>query len=135
MALTGEPAEQPRAEIAANTDPVSPQQRMALVLRIQRVVEHEMDAVERIVKNIRPSDQIEAEHGARTLASVSRTLREIQALNKPEDEAPPDAADDDPIPRDITEFRRELARRIRGFIEARRLGAGRLPDERESELG
>jgi hypothetical protein len=135
VALTGEPAEQPRAEIAANTDPVSPQQRMALALRIQRVVEHEMDAVERIVKNIRPSGQIEAEHGARTLASVSRTLHEIQALNKPEDEAPPDAADDDPIPRDITEFRRELARRIRGFIEARRLGAGRLPDERESELG
>jgi hypothetical protein len=120
VAMTAEPAEQPRAELVNNGDPVSPQQRMALALRIQRVVEHEMDAVERILKNIAPSDQIEAEHGARTLASVSRTLREIAALNKPEDETPPDAADDDPIPRDIDEFRRELARRINGLIEARR---------------
>jgi len=99
-----------------------------------RAVECQMDAIDRIVKNIAPSDQIEAEHGARTLASVSRTLREIQALNKPEDEAPPDDVDDDPIPRDIDEFRRELARRIRGFIETRRIGADGLPDVRESEV-
>ncbi len=134
VAMTAEPAEQPRAEFVVNGDPPSPQQRMALALRIQRVVEHEMDAVERIVKNITPSDQIEAEHGARTLASVARTLREIQALNRAENETQPDAADDDPIPRDINEFRRELARRIRGFIEARRPGADRISDQRESEL-
>ena len=133
-ALTAEPAEQPRADVVVNNDPVSPQQRMALALRIQQVVERQMDAVERVLAKITPSDQMEAEHGARALASVSRTLREIKALNTPEDKTPPDAADDDPIPRDIDEFRRELARRIRGFIEARRLGADRIPDERESEL-
>lgn len=134
MPLTAEPAEQQRAEIAANGDLVSPQQRMALALRIQQVVERQMDAVERVLAKITPSDQMEAEHGARALASVARTLREIKALNTPDDETPPDAADDDPIPRDIDEFRRELARRIRGFIEARRLGADRIPDERESAL-
>lgn len=134
LAIAGESPEQPRAEPVASNDPVSPQQRMALALRIRRVVEHEMDAIERIVNHIKPSDQVEAEHGARTLASVARTLRVIQALNEPEDETPPDAADDDPIPRDIDEFRRELARRIRGFIEVRRLGADRISDAREPEL-
>jgi hypothetical protein len=129
--MTAEPAEQPRADLAAPSDPVSPQQRMALALRIQQVVEQEMNAVERILSKIQPSDQIEAEHGARTLASVARTLREIKALNSPEDETPPDDADDDPIPRDIDEFRRELARRVRGFIEARRRGGGGLSDARE----
>lgn len=137
MAMMAEPPEQSRAEVTVNSNPASPQQRMALALRIMRVVECQMDAVERIVKNIAPSDQIEAEHGARTLASVSRTLREIQALSKPEDEAPPDAADaedDDPIPRDIDEFRRELARRIRGFIEAERNGAGEISSVSENPL-
>jgi hypothetical protein len=134
-AAAAEPDEPPRPEIVVGEEPASPQQRMALALRIQRVVEQEMDAVERILKAIAPSDQVEAEHGARTLASVSRTLREIRALNVPAQETAPDAADDDPIPRDIDEFRRELTRRIRGFIEARRRGAGELPDQRESKLG
>ena len=80
VAITAEPAEQPRAEIDANSELVSPQQRMALALRIQQVVEREMDAIERILAIIPPSDQIEAEHGARALASVSRMLREIKAL-------------------------------------------------------
>ena len=82
MAMTAEPAEQPRAAPAVCDDAVSPQQRMALALRIQSVVEREMDAIERILGKITPSDQVEAEHGARTLASISRTLREIAALNK-----------------------------------------------------
>ena len=55
----------------------------------------------------------------RDSASISRTVREIAALNQPTEVAPADEADDDPVPRDIDEFRYELARRIRGFIEAR----------------
>ena len=118
-ALTAAPAEQPRAAPVAADDPVSPEQRMALALRIQRVVEREMDAVERILGSIAPSDQIAAEHGARTLAHVARTLREITALTRPEREAPPDETDDDSVPRDIDAFREELARRIHAFIDAR----------------
>lgn len=113
--MTAEPAEQPRADVASPNAAISDQQRMALALRMQQVVEREMDAVERILGKIQPSDQIEAEHGARTLASVARTLREIKALNTPDDETPPDDADDDPIPCDIDEFRFQLARRIRGL--------------------
>lgn len=114
------PELQPRAEILPPAGPVSPQQRMAIAQRIMRVVECQITAVERIVETVKPTDQLEAEHGAHTLASVSRTLREIALLNKPEDATPPDEADDDPIPRDIDEFRDELARRINEFVDARR---------------
>ena len=123
-AIMAEPAEQPRADIAALDDPTSPQQRLAMALRMQRVVEREMDAVERVIEKIVPTDQIQAEHGARALASVSRTLREIRALTRPDDEAPPDATDDDPVPRDIDEFRDALARRIEAFIDAEQGGDG-----------
>jgi two-component system, NtrC family, sensor kinase len=40
-----------------------------------------------------------------------------------------------PVPSDIDEFRFALARRIRGFIEARRIGAVRIPGEPETPLG
>ena len=63
----------------------------------------------------------------RALASVSRTLREIKALNTPEDETPPDDHDDDQIPRDLDAFREALARRIEAFIDAERRNDG-APD-------
>jgi hypothetical protein len=128
------PAEQLRADIVVSNDPVLPQQRAALAQLIMSLVERELRAAERIIERIAPGDQIEAEHGARTLASISRTLREIEALNQPDQVTPPDEADDDPVPRDIDEFRRELARRIRGFIEARRNSAGGLSAESERAL-
>ena len=117
-ALTAEPSEQPRAQAVTAAEPVSPQQRMALALRMQSVVEREMEAVERILEKVTPCNQIEAEHGARTLASISRTLREIHALNQPDEVTPPHETDDDPVPRDIDEFRNELARRIHALIDA-----------------
>lgn len=123
------PAEQSRAEVIVTADPLSPQQRLAIALRIQRVVEREMDAMERILAVIQPSDQIEAEHGARTLASVSRALREITALTEPDEVTPPDEADDDAIPLDIDEFRNELAHRINAFIDAERNGEGEINGE------
>lgn len=109
-------------EAAAETaEPVTPQERMAIARRIMNTVEREMDAIERILVTITPADQLEAEHGARTLASLSRTLREIAALNKPDDETPQDDADaDDEFPQDIDEFREELARRINELVDARR---------------
>jgi hypothetical protein len=115
-------------------DPVSPQQRAALAQRIQNVVEREMTVIERAVGVLGPSNEAEAERTVRTLAGISRTLREIAALNRPDEVAPPDEADDDPVPRDLDEFRNELARRIRGFVEARRNGAGRISDEPEGSL-
>jgi hypothetical protein len=121
----------PNGAIAA---PVSPQQRAALAQRIQNVVEREMTVLERVVGVLGPSNEAAAERTAQTLAGISRTLREIAALNRPDEVTPPDEADDDPVPRDIDEFRFELARRIRGFIEARRNGAGSISDEPEGAL-
>jgi len=95
------------------------QQRAALALRIQNVVEREMTVVERVVGLLGPADEAEAERTMRTLAGISRTLREITALNQPDEVTPPDETDDDPIPRDIDEFRNELARRINALIDDR----------------
>jgi hypothetical protein len=116
--------------------PLSPEQRLAMALRIQRVVEREMDAMERILAVIQPADQIEAEHGARTLANVSRALREIKALTELESETPPDEADDDPVPRDIDEFREALACRIEAFVASRRAAddGGVPPDAGDAEV-
>ena len=109
-------------------DVALPAQRLALAARIQGVVENQMDAIDRVLKVLGPSEQGEAERTARTLASLARTLREIAALTQPDEGAPPDDADDDPIPRDIDEFRNELARRIHGLIEARKAGPGGTAD-------
>ena len=102
---------------AAATD-ITQQQRLAIAQRIMTTVEREMDAIERILQTITPADPLEAEHGARTLASLSRTLRDIAALNRPDEETPHDDTDDDddPVPDDIDEFRNELARRIEALI-------------------
>jgi hypothetical protein len=121
------PIAEAQAEPAAPAKPVTAQQRAAMAQRIQSVVEREMDAIERVLDVIRPDEPDEAELSARALAAVSRTLREIRALNAPEDEAPPDAADDDAVPRDIDEFREALARRIEAFIDDEQGGAG-APD-------
>jgi hypothetical protein len=68
------------------------------------------------------------------MASISRALREIATLVQPDEVKAPDDADDDPVPRDIDEFRNELARRIRGFIEARSAGADGIPAHAEREM-
>jgi hypothetical protein len=114
---------------AARSEALPPARRVAVAARIQSVVEREMDAVERVLDKLGPADQAEAERTARTLASLARTLREIAALTRPDEVMPPDDADDDPIPRDIDEFRRELARRIHAIIDARRSGEGGRGDE------
>ena len=87
--------------------PVSEEKRLALAERIQGVVER-----------LGAADDAEAERTARTLASLSRTMREIAALITP-DTPPPNETDNDPVPLDIDELREELARRLHAIIDAR----------------
>ena len=94
--------------------------RIANAARIQSMVAQGLDAVQRVLDKAGPSDEGGAERSARTLAAVARTLQEMNAITKPDEVTQPDDADNDPIPRDIDEFRHELARRINGLIEARR---------------
>jgi hypothetical protein len=103
--------------------PVNAERRVALAARIQAVAEREMDVIERVMQVLGPADEAGAERVTRTLAGVSRTLREVAALNQPDEVTPPDDADADALPRDIDEFRNELARRLRGIIEARKAAA------------
>jgi len=121
----------PENAIAA---PALAQQRAALAARIHNVVERELAVVERVVGLLGPADEAEAERTVRTLAGISRTLCDIAALNRPDEVTPPDDSDDDAIPRDIDEFRRELARRIRGLIDAERGGGSEGPDDAAARL-
>ena len=98
--------------------PVTPERRAALAARIMDVVERQMDAIERVLATVQPNDPGEGERGMRMLASITQTLREIAALNKP-DEVTPDEADADAIPDDMDELRYELARRLSALIDAR----------------
>ena len=95
--------------------------------RLRRVIDAQMQVAERTLRMLGPSSPGEAERTARILATVSRTVQEIKATA--EGRVSADEADDDPIPRDIDAFREELARRIRGFIEARPGEAGGSDDE------
>jgi hypothetical protein len=123
------PADQPRAEIDPTVALATAQQRLAIAGKIHEVVEQGMEAIKRIMQSVAPADPIQAETSARTVAHVSRALREMQELMQPStpNEKPADDVDDDPTPRDIDEFRRELTRRLQGIIEARRAGISGRP--------
>ena len=119
---------------AAPPIPPSPELQGTLAEKIHMTVERGLAAVNRILDKVGPADEAGAERSARTLAALTRALLEIKAITQPTDATPTNEADDDPVPRDIDEFRLELARRIRHFIEARRIGADRLSAEPEGSL-
>lgn len=105
-------------DAAIEPPPTAPE---TLARRVQLVVERELDAIETVLNAIGPADPTEAERAARTLASLARALKEVMRLTAPEESC--DADDEDPIPRDLDEFRRELARRL----EALAAGAAAAP--------
>jgi hypothetical protein len=104
---------------AAASNPVSPAARRAFAARIPSTVERGLSVVDRVLDKVDPSNQSEAERSARTLAAVARTLHEMAAFTKPDEVAPPDETDDDPVPGDLDELRLELARRLHALIDAR----------------
>jgi hypothetical protein len=103
--------------------------------RLQRIINAHCEAVERTIKVINPQNDAEAERSTRTLATIARAIAEITATATAAGQLSPNEADDDPVPRDIDEFRFELARRIRGFIEARQTGPDRVSGDPEGQLG
>ncbi len=112
-------------------DPLPPPSSPGLELidRVSRAIERELMQIERIVggHHVPVKQRSEAERRARTLASLARTLSVVRHLRAEEDK--PKAADDDAVPRDLDEFRRELSRRL-ALMDA---GAAPLPaggDER-----
>ena len=89
------------------------------IIRLHRAVLEELSAVEAMRARLKrePQNPVDAERTARTLSSLTETLQKLQRLQctLPETEL----KDDDDMPVDIDEFRRELARRIRVFVESR----------------
>ena len=116
------PRKQTATDIAADPPP-GDTPATSMVARVSDAIERELSKIERIVGNpsrLYPAQRIETESRARVLASLARTLKEVMRLREQErgtaDNAK--AADDDSVPRDLDEFRRELSRRLEGLVES-----------------
>ena len=83
----------------------------ALLKRVSSDIERELTQIEIIIcgSHVPPRHRTEAERRARTLASLARTLREVMLLRDREEK---NREDDDTVPRDLDEFRRQLAQRL-----------------------
>ena len=93
--------------------------RTALVGRLWRAAEAQVCDIEVRLKR-HQQQPAERERDARSLAVLVKTLRELSALDETkEGAAKADTDHDDAGPRDIDEFRRELARRIDAIVAAR----------------
>lgn len=97
------PEQLPRADVAA---------------AITRAVERELAAIDAVLAKLGagPQDAGDAERTARTLASLARALKELKALDGGRDERSEGESERDDMPRDIDEFRRELARRMDALV-------------------
>ena len=106
--------------------------RAMLVKRMWRTAELQVRDIEQRLKHAMP-EPLERERDARVLAVLAKTLRELSALDESEqDNQTIVPEDDDPVPRDIDEFRRELARRIHALVDSRT--DGRTPGEPETGM-
>ncbi len=100
-----------RSAVERAADP-PPAAGRALIERVSRAIERELTQIEVIVGGhyVPPRQRTEAERRARTLASLARTLREVTALRL--NEKKEKREDDDAVPRDLSELRLALARRL-----------------------
>jgi hypothetical protein len=89
-----------------------------LVTRVSRAIDNELLQLESILSGERqtPARRTEAERRARMLAQLARTLTEVTRLRAASSEKAPDA--DEPVPRDLDEFRRTLERRLAQIADA-----------------
>lgn len=109
--------------------------RSRLIAKLWRTAQRQVGEIEARLRTVADATS-ERESDMRALAVLVKTLRELAALDDAQREthANPamDAEDDDPVPRDMDEFRRELARRIRAFV-ADQTGCS-VPGDAEGDL-
>jgi hypothetical protein len=103
-----------------STPPASGSSTACAIERIERLVEKELASEEqaRAALGPLPRSPADAERAARTLSTLTQVLHALARLRgglTPDVES----NDDDDMPRDIDEFRNELARRIRAFVQSR----------------
>jgi hypothetical protein len=115
----------PCDDVGAGLKPAATDDRFSKIDRIERLVERHLAAEEaaRVQLGTLPGTRAEAERAARTLASLTQTLHLLARLRigAAPDHGPDhdDHDDDDDMPRDIDEFRRDLARRIDAWRSSR----------------
>jgi DNA-binding Lrp family transcriptional regulator len=100
-------------------DKVTLEQRAALFVRAFRTAELQMDSIEGAVKQLNATPA-SFERTARALAMLNRSLRDVLILTKADETALSNEADNNLIPRDMDQFRRELAQRIQRLVDAER---------------
>ncbi|MBI3435008.1 MAG: hypothetical protein HY056_08010 [Proteobacteria bacterium] len=97
-------------------------QRDSVIARLWRTAEAQVrDIEERLMRE--RQEPAERERDARVMAVLAKTLRDLSALDEqcaapPAPIAPEDRVDDEG-PKDLDEFRAELARRIDAFVASR----------------
>ncbi|HYC17325.1 MAG TPA: hypothetical protein VEC94_08965 [Pseudolabrys sp.] len=114
----------PDPSAAAPALEATPEQQAELSIRVMRAVLRQMDAIESIQRRLHASPDMNSERTVRTLATLNRALRELAAITRTDGMTFNDAIDTDPVPNDLEQFRRELARRIEGLVDAERGGTG-----------
>ncbi len=97
----------------------APADAAAIVPRLQGAVGRVLPAIEAIIARLAagPYHPREMEQAGRALSSLTRTLRELNALLAQQQAR---AAEDDDDARDIDEIRNKLAQRIHALVDAER---------------
>jgi len=115
-----EPAGWGEVEAFAN-HPTPPADAASIVPRLQSAVARVLPAIEANITRLAAgsSHPREMEQASRTLSSLTRTLRELNALLSQHQARAADDRGDYP-PEDMDAFRENLARRIELFIESRK---------------
>lgn len=108
----------PSPPLAALAGEGQPNGTPTAIERLERLVEKEITAEEAVRARLGPlpRNAADAERTARILSTLTQTLHALQRLRGG---FAADTPADDDIPRDINEFRRELARRIEAFLASR----------------
>jgi hypothetical protein len=92
--------------------------RRTIVARMWRTAERQVEEIEERLQ-LAGLDPGERESNARTLATLARTLRDLAAFDearKPHKGKPQDKQNDEPVPRNIDDLRRSLARKLEAFV-------------------
>jgi hypothetical protein len=100
-------------------DKVTVEKRAALFARAFRAAEWQMDSIEAAMKQLNATPA-PFERNARALAMLNRSLRDVLILTKADETALANETDNNLIPRDMDQFRRELAQRIQRLVDAER---------------
>ena len=104
-------------------DPAAAARRRAVALRIMAMLEDELARIETTFREAGVSAGGAFDNRIRAILGVTKALREVELMSKPDEVIPPNAAEND-TPRNIDEFREALARRIESFVTAQQNADG-----------